>query len=169
MNTRIDLSTIPASPLSPEWDVPSTTTSSHEPCGHFFVFQSGATQTELGHSIKQVAIEFQEFMREDPSLEATKEFLRHWKDVNTNRIPPMVLEWLDFYDACAIAAESNRLDIVEYLLECGFQLSGAVAFNLFETAKKNGDMIMTLEFITENGWDLNALMGRYQNTTPVLW
>ncbi|CAI6334744.1 unnamed protein product [Periconia digitata] len=168
MNIQIDLGTIPTSPLSPEWEVPTTTSSPFEPCGHSFVFKSSATETELGRTIKEVAIQFSQFMEEDPSLEATQDFLRHWIDTSTNKIPPMVLEWMENYEACAIAAENYRMDLIQVLLRCGFKLDHTVVFNLVEAAKKSGDIIETLEFITENGWDLNALTGGIGNRRPVL-
>ncbi|PVI00834.1 hypothetical protein DM02DRAFT_374085 [Periconia macrospinosa] len=158
MDTQININTIPSSPSSPDWDVPSTTvwTSKRTPS---IAFKSSKTTTELGAAIKAVALKFRDMMEHNPSLQDMHFFLSKWVNAESGKIQPMVLEWLAHFDAVPLAAGHGRLDLVEALLSYGFELTGEAVKYLLVKAKETGSFKNALEFTVEKGWDINAPVG----------
>ncbi|KAF2013582.1 ankyrin [Aaosphaeria arxii CBS 175.79] len=149
--TLIDLSTIPSSASSPDWDVPKVTVGRGK---HLVTRTSTSTTTVIGRALKELGLEFKTFLASSPSLQELHKFIRPWILPGSNQVQPMVLEWMSYFGSPVIAAKLERFDLVAALLDCGFQFGPGIVTHAVEIAVKTNSPA-TLEFVLDRGWDIN--------------
>ncbi|KAF2014355.1 ankyrin [Aaosphaeria arxii CBS 175.79] len=164
MANTLDLSAIPSSPTSPDWDVPKVEMRGRR---HNIVRITTQTTTEIGAALKDLLSQFRELLKSGPSVEELQEFLRPWKmpasqtqidppqaQSDSTQIQPMVLKWLDHLGATVDVARLERFDLVAVLLDNGFEFHPDLAQCAAQIALRTGDPA-TLEFALDRGWDIN--------------